>query len=348
MVTRRERKQREKRKLWLIAAAAVVIAAMFSGVYCIVFAQGATDGGDSGQGGKVPGFLVPWRDILSSGIPGFGAGDGVSPVKVRPVVTVQSFIRKVILFVTGVDIKDMRSLLRAEIPLMGLFKPGTPAVSAITLPNFPKFEFKGVTPDGKPLVGIYHTHTAESFVPSCGASHKPGGQRGEIVEVGAALQKRLAQHGIAAVHSRNIHDFPSFMKAYGPSEKTVRKMLADYPSIQMVFDIHRDAEKRDNVTVTVNGVAMARIALVVGMGQQDLVQPHWQQNHAFAKLIDARLNQHFPGLSRGIQLVDWRYNQHLHPRALLIEVGSQESSKEEAIRSIELLGDVVAEILSES
>ena len=64
--------------------------------------------------------------------------------------------------------------------------------------------------------------------------------------------------------------------------------------------------------------------------------------------IDAKLGQRFPGLSRGIQLVEWRYNQHLHPRALLIEVGCQENSKEEAIRSIELFGDTVAEILAES
>ncbi len=348
MVTRRERKQREKKRLWLTATAVVVIVAVFSGVYCIVFAQAALLNGDSRQEGQPPAFPVPWRDILSSGIPGFGAGEDTSPVKVKPVVTVHSLVRAAILFATGVDIKDMRSLLRAEIPFMGLFKPGAPAVSAISLPNFPRFEFKGVTPAGKPLVGIYHTHTAESFIPSSGASHKPGGQRGEIVEVGEALSKRLERHGVATVHSRNIHDFPSFMKAYGPSENTAKKMLADNPSIQMVFDIHRDADKRDNVTVIVNGVAMARIAFVVGMGQQDLEQPHWQQNHAFAKLLDARLNQHFPGLSRGIQLVEWRYNQHLHPRALLVEVGSQESSKEEAIRSIELVGDVVAEILSES
>ena len=348
MVTRRERKQRERKKVLLTMVAVAVVAAMVSGLYCLVFAQGTAGDGDSRQDGQPPPFLVPWREVLSSGIPGFGAGGDASPVRVKELVTAHSLIRGAILFATGVDIKDMRSVLRAEIPFMGVFKPGAPAVSAISLPNFPKFEFKGVTPAGKPLVGIYHTHTAESFIPSSGVSHRPGGQRGEIVEVGEALKARLERHGIAALHSRAIHDFPSFMKAYGPSENTVRKMLGDNPSIQMVFDIHRDADKRDNSTVMVNGVAMARITLVVGMGQQDLVQPHWQQNHAFAKLLDARISQHFPGLSRGIQLVEWRYNQHLHPRALLVEVGCQENSKEEAVRSIELVGDVVAEILSES
>jgi stage II sporulation protein P len=53
-------------------------------------------------------------------------------------------------------------------------------------------------------------------------------------------------------------------------------------------------------------------------------------------------------LSRGIQLVEWRYNQHLHPRALLIEVGCQENGKEEVIRTMDILGDILAEILAES
>lgn len=179
-------------------------------------------------------------------------------------------------------------------------------------------------------------------------AHKPGGQRGDIVDVGEALVKQLNGHGIAAVHSQAIHDYPSFMKAYGASEITVKNMLAANPSLQMIFDIHRDAGKKEDYTVTVNGVSVAKISIVVAVGQDDLVQPHWQQNHAFAKLIDAKLNERYPGISQGIRLDNWRYNQHLHPRALLIEVGCQENQKEEVIRSIELFGDIVAEILLES
>jgi stage II sporulation protein P len=137
------------------------------------------------------------------------------------------------------------------------------------------------------------------------------------------------------------------MKAYGPSEQTAKKLLEDNPTLQMLFDIHRDADKRENATAVDNGVAVARVTIVVGMGQPDLTQPHWQQNHAFAKLIDAKMNQYYPGLSRGIQLVEWRYNQHLHPRSLLLEVGCQENTREEAMRSMEMLADIVAEILSE-
>ena len=195
---------------------------------------------------------------------------------------------------------------------------------------------------------LHHTHTSESFIPTSGQSHSPGGQRGDIVKVGDDLAKYLEQKGIGTVHSDNIHDYPSFMRAYNLSEVTVKKMLSDNPSLQMVFDIHRDAEKRENVTAMVNGVAVARILIVVAVGQPDLVQPHWQQNHAFAKLIEAKLNERYPGLSRGIKMDDWRYNQHLHPRALLLEVGCQENSLEEANRSMEMLGEVLVDIINEN
>ena len=59
-----------------------------------------------------------------------------------------------------------------------------------------------------------------------------------------------------------------------------------------------------------------------------------ENQNSFAKLIDAKMNQRYPGVSRGIRMDDWRYNQHLHPRALLIEVGCQDNTKEEAQRGI--------------
>lgn len=292
--------------------------------------------------------LPNWRDILFWGIPRLNDPAKQQTVSIKPEWSLRQAASEIVMFFTGVDIEDKRSLFRTQIPLLAFMKQGTPTVSAMSLPNFPKFDLKSLKPTGKPLVAIYHTHTAESFVPSSGVTHRPGGQRGDIVDVGAALAKRLESHGVATIHSRDIHDYPSFMKAYGPSEATAQKILAENASVQMIFDIHRDADKRENSLVTVNGVPAARLSIVVAIGQKDLTQPHWQQNHAFAKLIDAKLNQHFPGISRGIQMVDWRYNQHLHPRALLIEVGSHENSKEEAINSVEMLGDVLAEIITEN
>lgn len=307
----------------------------------------ASGGLQQGQSKKMQ--LPTWRDVLFLGIPSLtSTAEPKLIVKEQKSSSAKQVLRETILFFTNVDIKDLRSLFQAEIPVLAAVKPATQEVNALSLPNFPKFEITKDIPKGKPLVGLYYTHTAESFVPSSGVTHRPGGQRGDIVDVGEAFVKRLSNYEIAVLQNTTINDYPSFMKAYGVSENTVKKMLSENPSIQMIFDIHRDAEKRENTTVIINGVQVARIMFVVTTGQQGLAQPHWQKNHAFAKLIEAKLNQHYPGFSRGIRLDDWRYNQHLHPRALLVEIGCQENTKEEAERGMELFGDIVAEIIAES
>ena len=354
MVTRRLRQQAEKtylfKKILLVVVSIVCICGLVWEYGGLVEETLPVSGKIIMQEDQYKVLQLPrWRDILFLGVPRLiSATEPKQAVEEKSVSNGQQILRDVILLFTNVDIKDIRSLLQAEIPVLVAIKPGTQTVSAMNIPNFPKFETAKNIPAGKPLVGIYQTHTSESFVPSAGVTHAPGGQRGLIVDVGEALVKRLSTYNIGSVQSNKIHDYPSFMKAYSASESTVKTMLSENPSLQMIFDIHRDAEKRENTTTIINGVQVARMMIVVATGQPDLVQPHWQSNHAFAKLIDAKMNQRYPGVSRGIRMDDWRYNQQLHSRALLIEVGCQENTKEEAERGIELFGDIVAEIIAES
>lgn len=351
-MTRLERQRQKllaKRKMIILL---LFILSMCTGVWYYFFVLNAVVpvSGTSLRLSKSEAVVLPkWKEVLSLGVPGLQMTTGEKPaVKIQREFTAQQVLREAILLFSSLDIKNIRSFFYTEIAVISTVKENKSAVGVMSLPNFPHFEPITIALGEKPIVGIYHTHTAESFIPSSGVAHKPGGQKGEIVEVGTALAKRLEKYGIGSLQNTDIHDYPSFMKAYGASETTVKKMLNEHPTLQMIFDIHRDADKRDNSIATVEGVPVAKLLIVVATGQQDLVQPHWQQNHAFAKLIDAKLNQMYPGVSRGIQLVDWRYNQHLHPRALLIEVGCQENSKEEAQRAIEMFGDVLAEIIKEN
>ncbi|MBP2632700.1 MAG: stage sporulation protein [Firmicutes bacterium] len=286
--------------------------------------------------------LASWRDFLFWGIPGLAHAN---ELKANQTVTVQRTMRdwlnETLILFTNINGEDLSSILRAELPRVA--KNNLASTPAITKAKVPAFNVAKNL--GKPVVAVYHTHTAESFIPSSGVAHSPGGQIGEIAEVGDALIQALAKQGISGVQDTTIHDYPSFMKAYGASEVTVKKLLQEQPSLQMIFDIHRDADKRENVIATVNGETVAKISIIVAQGQADLPQPHWKENYALAKLIDEKCNEKYPGLSRGIQLVEWRYNQHLHPHALLLEVGSHETSKAEAMRSMEMLGDVIVEIL---
>lgn len=290
-------------------------------------------------------YRSQWYELLSQGIPGLQTViEPPHPAK-RTWHTTQTVLRDILLFFTEIDTGDIHSLFNAEIPVTALLA-GAPQASAISLPNLPKQNLPNLLTKGKPLIGIYHTHTSESFIPDSGVDHAPGGQRGDIVAVGEAMVERFAKDGVLAIQSKDIHDYPSFMKAYNKSEITAQQMVRENPSLQALFDIHRNAGEREETTAIVNGVPVARILIVVGKGQPGLEQPLWEQNYAFAKAIDDKLNQRYPGVSLGIDVVEWRYNQHLHPHALLFEMGSQYNTKEEVIRTIEIVADIVTEILA--
>lgn len=342
-MTRMQRKQLllASRRVWL--SNLMVVFLLMGGVYWYLNNETMPVMGKPSLNYSANLSIFTWKDALNWTIPGLKNNGHVGEEQNKK--SMYSLVCDMFEFFTNVDGMDLRSVFRVEVPCLALNSANMASSQAKTEPLFPKKIMGEIFANGKPIVGIYHTHTAESFVPSSGVAHRPGGQRGEICDVGNALVEGLQKNGVAAIQDTTIHDYPSFMKAYGASEITLTKMVKDYPSLQMIFDIHRDAEKRENVIGQINGLQVAKISIIVAQGQKDLPQPHWQQNYALAKLIDRKCNEKYPGLSRGIQLVDWRYNQHLHNHALLLEVGSHETSTEEGCNAMRLLAEVLNDIL---
>ncbi|HBT46503.1 MAG TPA: stage II sporulation protein P [Peptococcaceae bacterium] len=214
-------------------------------------------------------------------------------------------------------------------------------------PPPPPADLAGVEQGGRhPVVAIYNTHNAEGYAPSDGADRFPG-KNASISLVAAALAQALAEdYGVPVVRSDTIHDYPDFSQAYANSEKTVRRLLAEYPSIQIVLDIHRDAGLKEPPVAYINDQKVAQILIVVGSDAR-LEHPHWRQNEAFARRLAAKMDELYPGLSRGVRVQEGRYNQHLHPRALLLEIGSSNNTLDQAEKAAQLLARVVAEVLRE-
>ena len=53
----------------------------------------------------------------------------------------------------------------------------------------------------------------------------------------------------------------------------------------------------------------------------------------------------YPGLMNRIFLKDYRYNMHLKERFLLIELGTEKNTVEEAMNAMEPLADVLHQVL---
>lgn len=194
-------------------------------------------------------------------------------------------------------------------------------------------------------VAIYHTHNAETYVPLHGKG-KVEGKNGGVSIVGKEIASCLEQEGIKVVHELTIHDYPDFPTSYIKSEVTARRLVNENPELKVLMDIHRDAGIPRKETVFVNGEESARIMLVVGNGRR-LSNPHWQENYAFAQKIANLLEEKYPGIVKGVRLKDGRYNQHVSPRAILVEVGSDKNTLEEGLVAARCLASVLAELIRE-
>ena len=201
------------------------------------------------------------------------------------------------------------------------------------------------------IVGIYHTHTAENYENRGYNAHAQAGDKGDIVKIGRWIKERLNQkYNISVVHSESVHD-KTYDRSYIRSLQTAKKLVDNTPELDMMFDIHRDAIGSDNkkyVTTEINGQKVAKIMIVVTNNNYGLPHPNWRENFRFAKKLAAKMNIMYPGLLRKVKLIsNRRYNQHVHPQTLLLEIGSANSTLSEARRAAYLLSDVIAQLMIE-
>ncbi|SDF25989.1 stage II sporulation protein P [Sporolituus thermophilus] len=188
-------------------------------------------------------------------------------------------------------------------------------------------------------VAIYHTHSDESYVPTDGTESKVGA--GGIYKVGDSFAQALKTKGFDAIHSQAKHD-PHDDMAYERSRRTVLDLLKQQPDA--IFDIHRDAVPAEVYKANVSGQEISKVQLVVGK-----YGPTGKQIEDYALQIKAAADKQHPGLVKGIFFAKGGdYNQDLHPRAMLLEVGAHTNTRDSAEKGIALFADVVPTVLGKT
>jgi len=180
-------------------------------------------------------------------------------------------------------------------------------------------------------VGIYHTHGAESYVPTDGTETIDQG--GGILQVGDALTRALENKGFDVNHVREPHT-PHDAGAYQRSRRTAEELVTE--GDQLIFDVHRDAVPPEEYEETVEGEEVTKILLVLGQQNQNA-----DNNRNFAVNLKQIADEEHPGLVKGILGAQGNYNQDLTPQAMLLEVGAHENNREDAERAVALFADVV-------
>jgi stage II sporulation protein P len=131
----------------------------------------------------------------------------------------------------------------------------------------------------------------------------------------------------------------------------MENLLKKYPDVKMVIDLHRDAVtdvKKDKPTVTasIGEEQAAKILFCIGKSN-----PHWQENYFLASKLDQKMEELYKGISKG-QGFYWGnnliYNQDISNKALLIEIGAQCNTLDEALVSSRMLAKSIGELLEEN
>ena len=211
-------------------------------------------------------------------------------------------------------------------------------------------------PQGEPQILIIHTHSSEAYTQAgldryeASDTNRTENTEFNIVRIGDELTEILQQAGLNVIHDRGIYDYPSYTGSYTRSGQAIEQYLRDYPSIQMVIDIHRDALGTDDVIYKTmaeeDGVCASQVMLLIGSDESGLEHPNWRQNLAVALYIQNAVNAQHPTLMRPIALVQQRYNQHLSPGSMILEVGSNGNTLREALAAIRLFGQAAAPALA--
>lgn len=208
----------------------------------------------------------------------------------------------------------------------------------------------------EPTVLIYHTHTTEAFLAEDAAyvteneTFRSTDETENIVAVGRVVADALRNAGIGVVHCTTVHDQPSYNHAYSEARKSVEAMLAEYPSIRYILDIHRDALITSDgahirpITLAPDGSESAQVMLVIGTGQ-DGDHPSWETNLSLACKLQIALNDAVPDLARPINLRASSFLAEYADGAMLVEIGSAANTLTQAKTAARLFAREFADLV---
>lgn len=214
-----------------------------------------------------------------------------------------------------------------------------------------KTDFK-TEKNGKPQVLIVHTHTTESYMlssrdyyTSTDATHTKDETK-NMVAIGKVFADKLTNAGIGVIHCKTVHDYPSYSGSYDASAQTVKKTLKENPQIKVILDIHRDSVSdggsgKVKPVINIGDKNAAQVMLVMGTNHKN-----FESNLSLAAKFHQTMEVLYPGLARPISAYNKKYNQELHTGSMLIEVGTDANTLDEALYGAALAANALVSLLN--
>ncbi|MBR5323008.1 MAG: stage II sporulation protein P [Clostridia bacterium] len=234
----------------------------------------------------------------------------------------------------------------------------SPNINELLKNEYPLIYAKSVSSsnENQPIVLIIHTHGSECYSPEGVQAYTTDTPTrvldisANVVAVGKALADELNKRGVSTIHCEDMFDAESYSGSYNLSEKKVEEYLERYPSIQYVFDVHRDSVTRSNnekikPLTSINDIPTAQAMFVVGTDSGGAYHPNWLDNLTVAVFFQNKLIEKYGNIMRPINLRKASFNAEHAPGSLLIEIGTCGNTLSEAKNCALLLGETIADII---
>lgn len=205
-----------------------------------------------------------------------------------------------------------------------------------------------------PRILLYHTHSCETYSDNSDGNYHSEDFESSVRAVGQSLTNELTSRGIGVVHTTKLHDNVSYNTSYSSSLKTINELLPKYPSIDITIDLHREGKDwsdeagkkalEEKYTATLNGEKVAKFFFVVGEKN-----PNADEVNKLANELTKIAQEKYPELILPVIKKPYgKFNQYVADNGILVEIGSNATSVEEAKAATKYVADVINTYFSQN
>ena len=207
-----------------------------------------------------------------------------------------------------------------------------------------------VTEETLPLIYLYNSHQTEEYKAS---NYAEFSVNPTVIMNNYILEDIFNKNGFKTiVEESSIKEILNnnnwnYNYSYKASRTLLEESIIKYPSLKYFIDIHRDSLPHDKTTVSIEGKDYAKVIFLIG-----LENPNYEDNLSFTEQINNKMNELYPGLSKGIYKkggpgVNGVYNQDFSKYTILIEIGGYENTTNEVLNTTIAFSKCFMEVINE-
>ena len=207
-----------------------------------------------------------------------------------------------------------------------------------------------INEETSPIIYLYNSHQTEEYMPS---NYAEFSVNPTVIMNDYILEDIFNKNGYKTiVEERSIKEVLNnnnwnYTYSYKASRTFLEDSILKYPTLKYFIDIHRDSLKKEKTTVTIDNKNYAKLIFLIG-----LENPNYQENLEFSKRINNKIDELYPGLSKGIYQkggpgVNGVYNQDFSKYTILIEIGGNENTTNEVLNTAIAFSKCFMEVINE-